>query len=127
MSEEIPSEVLDLVRFMCETWDKIDTFVYESIPERILKYPVVQGTKNQIDLKNIGKQDYKKANLIKAVKWMLENNGKIADEVDWKEDFPHENGNYVNTCMDCGADFQGHKRRLSCKMCTDKYKMGNEK
>jgi len=68
----IPDEVLDLVRFLAETWDDIDQFVYKHCDgEALMKYPVVQGTRNQIDLKRIGEQQYSKENLRKAVDWML--------------------------------------------------------
>lgn len=36
---------------------------------------------------------------------------------DWTEDFTHENGNYINTCVDCRESFWGHKRRVVCKEC----------
>ena len=39
-------------------------------------------------------------------------------ERDWVEDFPHENGNYTNKCVQCGELFSGHKRRTTCKLCT---------
>lgn len=35
----------------------------------------------------------------------------------WKEDFPHENGNYSNRCTECGGIFLGHKRRVICRLC----------
>lgn len=35
----------------------------------------------------------------------------------WTEDYPHENGNYINTCVECKMPFKGHKRRPICKMC----------
>jgi len=35
----------------------------------------------------------------------------------WPEDFSHENGNYINTCMRCNEKFLGHKRRVVCKQC----------
>lgn len=35
----------------------------------------------------------------------------------FKEDYPHENGQYINQCMECGSQFMGHKRRCWCKMC----------
>lgn len=35
----------------------------------------------------------------------------------WTEDYPHENGNYVNKCIECGGWFNGHKRRVQCKLC----------
>ena len=40
-------------------------------------------------------------------------------ERDWKEDFPHENGNYMCQCVKCKEFFYGHKRRYSCKLCSD--------
>jgi hypothetical protein len=38
-------------------------------------------------------------------------------EGNWTEDFTHENGNYMNTCIRCKNDFMGHKRRVVCKKC----------
>jgi hypothetical protein len=70
--QEIPQEVLELVRFLAETWTDIDKFVYENCTgEQLMKYPVVQGTRNQINLKRIGEQPYSKESLHKAVAWML--------------------------------------------------------
>jgi hypothetical protein len=37
---------------------------------------------------------------------------------DWTEDYPHENGRYLNHCRLCGAAFCGHKRRPTCRVCT---------
>lgn len=36
----------------------------------------------------------------------------------WTEDYPHENGQYMNRCMTCRRIFYGHKRRAVCKSCT---------
>lgn len=36
---------------------------------------------------------------------------------DWTEDFSHENGKYQSVCFKCGLVFQGHKRRVFCKLC----------
>lgn len=41
-------------------------------------------------------------------------------EGNWTEDFPHENGNYMNVCRECGNEFLGHKRRVVCKLCFSK-------
>ena len=42
----------------------------------------------------------------------------LADYVgNWKEDFSHENGNYMNICIRCDEEFLGHKRRVICKKC----------
>lgn len=38
---------------------------------------------------------------------------------DWTEDFGHENGNYINTCIECKTMFKGHKRRVICRTCND--------
>lgn len=36
----------------------------------------------------------------------------------WQEDYPHENGNYLNECVYCKLIFIGHKRRVVCKLCS---------
>jgi len=36
---------------------------------------------------------------------------------DWPEDYPHDNGQYLNTCCGCNHIFTGHKRRNECKIC----------
>jgi hypothetical protein len=43
--------------------------------------------------------------------------GKEASELDYKEDFSHENGNYFNECTKCKKEFLGHKRRVVCRKC----------
>lgn len=40
-----------------------------------------------------------------------------SDKRNWIEDFPHENGNYVNKCSICSNQFIGHKHRVVCKLC----------
>jgi hypothetical protein len=35
----------------------------------------------------------------------------------WEEDYGHENGDYINTCVKCNNIFFGHKRRVVCKVC----------
>lgn len=35
----------------------------------------------------------------------------------FEEDFHLENGEYCNTCVVCGANFIGYKRRVVCKLC----------
>lgn len=37
---------------------------------------------------------------------------------DWTEDFAHENIQYLNQCETCEAIFAGHKRRVTCKLCS---------
>jgi hypothetical protein len=41
----------------------------------------------------------------------------LASPKNWIEDYPHENGNYVNKCIQCGEFFLGHKRRVICREC----------
>lgn len=73
-NEQIPEEILDLTRFLCRLYNDIDNFVYSNCTgEQIGKYPVVQGTRNQLNLRKIGQQEYKKENIQKAVEWMLKN------------------------------------------------------
>jgi hypothetical protein len=36
---------------------------------------------------------------------------------DWHEDAGHENGSYFCKCLDCDAEFVGHKRRHICRKC----------
>lgn len=68
----IPAEVLDLVRFMCATWESIDKWAYKNMPsDALMKYPVIQGTRNQLNLSRIGEQAHDTANIAKAVEWML--------------------------------------------------------
>lgn len=44
-------------------------------------------------------------------------------ENDFEEDSKHENGNYQITCLKCGIDFIGHKRRTICKKCLKNQKI----
>lgn len=40
-----------------------------------------------------------------------------ASNRDWTEDFERENGNYTCKCARCKETFNGHKRRVLCKVC----------
>lgn len=51
--------------------------------------------------------------------------GEVANERDWSEDFKHENGNYSCRCSTCKESFQGHKRRMFCKLCAARPDKGN--
>jgi len=42
----------------------------------------------------------------------------------WKEDYEHENGNYMCHCRLCKQSFLGHKRRVMCKECTERQVIG---
>ena len=41
------------------------------------------------------------------------------EERSWPEDVSHENGSYYCECCICRRQFQGHKRRVLCKVCTN--------
>jgi len=45
--------------------------------------------------------------------------GKPEDSKNWGEDSQYENGNYMCKCINCGEVFQGHKRRMICKVCAN--------
>lgn len=76
----VPGELVDLVRFLCLCWQDTDNKRYEAmaLPENEIKgflcfkWTMIQGTSNQINLMNIGKQSFNQENVVKAVKWMLE-------------------------------------------------------
>jgi len=40
---------------------------------------------------------------------------------DWLADYDHENGMYMNICHNCKCEFTGHKRRVTCKVCSDEW------
>ena len=47
-----------LVIFLANTWSQVDDFVYKHCDgDALMKYPVVQGTRNQMDLRTIGSQE----------------------------------------------------------------------
>jgi len=48
--------------------------------------------------------------------WKLRTNSGVRD---WPEDAEHENGCYRNTCITCNEGFNGHKRRVLCRVCDD--------
>lgn len=49
----------------------------------------------------------------------------LPSERDWAEDSHLENGNYINTCIECQRRFFGYKRRGVCKVCADRWKADN--
>lgn len=75
----MPPECADLIRFLCAAWYAVDSLRYEAYamePEAmkeflINKWPVIQGTRNQINLMNIGKQPWKSEHVAKAIAYML--------------------------------------------------------
>jgi len=76
MSDEIPPEVLDLTRFMCQTWSALQDFFYQQAKDGNLdvgSWPQVQGTRNQLNLTRIGEQPFDTKKLAVAVAWMMEN------------------------------------------------------
>lgn len=69
----IPDEILDLVRFMCATWAAIDTWAYRDAGAVIGTYPVIQGTLNQIKLRQIGEQPHDTKRIAAAIQWLQAN------------------------------------------------------
>lgn len=64
--------VADLARFLANTWVAIDKFVYANVDDDAIdKYPVIQGTSNQINLAKIGAQKYTNTNLYAAIAYLL--------------------------------------------------------
>ncbi len=47
-------------------------------------------------------------------------NPLIPSPRDWPEDAAHENGNYLCRCCGCHETFIGYKRRVVCKVCSDR-------
>jgi hypothetical protein len=39
------------------------------------------------------------------------------DSRNWVEDYPHDNGQYMNLCRTCERLFMGYKRRCQCRDC----------
>lgn len=52
-----------------------------------------------------------------AIERPMQNPFKTFPACNWEEDYAHENGNYINTCIECKMPFKGHKRRVVCKVC----------
>lgn len=72
--ELMPKEVLDLVRFLASLYNDIDKCVYEhGDSDLLMKYPVVQGTANQLKLKRIGEHEYSNKTIHTGVEFMLSN------------------------------------------------------
>ncbi|WP_273455018.1 hypothetical protein [Nevskia ramosa] len=72
---DVPIAVLDLLRFMCETWAKTDEWARTNGNlDAIGSYPVIQGTGNQIRLLRISSQPYDHRNLRPALDWMQQFN-----------------------------------------------------
>ena len=69
---QVPEEVLDLARFMCAAWDEVDKWAYRHCDgDTLVKYPVMQGTRNQLNLRRIGEQPYDLKRVGVTVKWMI--------------------------------------------------------
>lgn len=41
----------------------------------------------------------------------------LDDPRNWVEDYPHDNGQYMNLCRTCERLFMGYKRRIQCRAC----------
>jgi hypothetical protein len=82
-SEARVAELSNLCRFMCKTWDVIDKFVYENCDgDALMKYPVIQGTQNQFDLRDIGSQPFNRNKSRDGAKYLLANNKTMGNDGD---------------------------------------------
>lgn len=72
----IPDEAKHLIRFLAAAWDGADTAFWENAQElsddAVGNYPAVQGTANQMMLREIGSQPFDGEKVVLAVKAMLE-------------------------------------------------------
>lgn len=66
--------------FMCEVWEELDTLRTKLITQKdkttvqdklVMEWPMIQGTRNQMNLRKIAKIPYDKAQVAKAVKQAL--------------------------------------------------------
>lgn len=74
MNKDIPVEIIDLVRFLAKALCEAETFVYENCDgESLCKFPFIQGTRNQMDLKEIGSYPISNENLRRAMRWLIVN------------------------------------------------------
>jgi len=65
-------DVSHLARFLAHTWALIDDFVYKNCDgDALMKYPVIQGTKNQLNLRAVGQQPFDQAKIKAAVDKLL--------------------------------------------------------
>lgn len=79
--EAIPSEVLDLLRWLAglcmlqqdKRWEALALSAEECKDFVSMRWPIVQGTRNQSALREIGRQPVSEGNLGKAVEWLLAN------------------------------------------------------
>lgn len=67
----VPSGILELVRFLANTYCEIEKFVFEYGAEHIGSYPMIQGTRNQMNIMKIGEQFYTIDGIKNGVKLML--------------------------------------------------------
>lgn len=108
----VPEAVLALVRFLAQTWAAVDRFVYENCDAAaLMRYPVVQGTRNQFNLQAIGEQPFDPALLHAGVEFMLADNSAAptapAGEPDPINSRPeafdeaHQSGGWWKECTGC--------------------------
>ncbi len=72
-ADAVPPEVLHLLRFMCATWVEVDDWAYEHVGGKaLMHYPVIQGTRNQILLRRIGRQPFDQTAIRTAMTYMQE-------------------------------------------------------
>ena len=76
--EGLPDSLLDLVRFMCNVWDKINDWAMNNVEtDALMSYPMIQGIRNQMMLRMIGAQPYNTDKIREAVEWMINTQAAI--------------------------------------------------
>jgi hypothetical protein len=67
---EVAEDLQHLIRFMCRTWVAIDEWA-SMFSEAMDTYPMIQGTRNQMNLREIAAQSYDKKRVALGVQLML--------------------------------------------------------
>lgn len=88
------SDLLALVVFLAKHYDQLEALrysLYAMTPEEckdavVMKWPIIQGIKNQINLKRIGEMEYNSKAVGRAVAAILEANVSNDDPEGWNHD-----------------------------------------
>ena len=69
---KVPIELLDLVRFIADSWNDAHKCIIRSKNvDLLMNYPMVQTSKTQSELTLIGQQKHCAANIQPAIDWLL--------------------------------------------------------
>lgn len=74
-SEQDCELVSDLARFLAETWVDVNSFVRANCSgEALTRYPMIQGARNQMNLRQLAGQSYSSNALVPAIDLLLKRN-----------------------------------------------------